>query len=710
MNQEQPAKNTTYRDLIFAMAFLATVALLIIPVPSVMLDFLLGISLCLSLVTFLVVIHIDKPLDFSTFPTLLLGSTLYRLSLNVATTRVILGHGNEGESSAGQVIRAFGHILLGGNYVIGVVIFLILIVINFIVITKGAGRIAEVAARFTLDSLPGKQMSIDAELNAGHINEKQARQRRKSLEQETDFYGAMDGASKFVRGDAIAALIITGINVVGGFLVGVFQHQMDLGQAARVYTSLSIGDGLVSQIPALLISVAAALLTTRAASSENLSQTMSQEIFSHSKPLFLGAAILAVLSLFPGMPHFSYGGLALLLGLFAKQVSQNEKLIKQKQQAQTQSQKSNVPLRSDVEESLPVHLLEIEIGYDLLSLVDSTKGSELLKRIASMRKQFAEEYGVIVPPVHVRDNLLLKTDEYRVFLLGNEIGSYQVKVGHSLAISSEQKPPSIPGVKTKEPAFDIEAVWIQPKNKEMAETKGYTVVDMSTVITTHVTELIRQNVHELLGRKEAQQLFDIFAQQNPKVLEELMPNVLSATEVIKVLRGLLKEGLSIRDLRTILETLLENGAQIKDTDQLIEIVRQRLSRHITKKLKFSDGKIYALLLEPKLEDYFRKISRHNASSLPDDFDVNQILHAFEETLADLSKTKYLPILAVAPDIRRNVFLFLNRYFPKLVIISYREIESSVTLQNLGLVRVQQLQEKSSLSGFDVSQLKGQMAS
>lgn len=693
-------KDNGNKDIVLSLGVVAIIALMVLPLPPFILDLLLATSFAISLTMFLVALQVEKPLDFSSFPSLLLLSTLFRLSLNVAMTRTIISRGHEGEAAAGAVVKAFAEVLLGGNYVVGIVTFAILVTINFVVITKGAGRVAEVSARFTLDALPGKQMSIDAELNAGHINEKQARDRRKALEKETDFYGAMDGASKFVRGDAIAAIVIIFVDVIGGLLVGVFQQGMDIGRAAQVYTVLSVGDGLVSQLPALLVSTAAGILSTRSGSGSSLSGTLKLEMLGSARPLQLGSTILTVLGLVPGMPHLSY--LALAGGMFLLSRSAKNAAAAIEPNAVGAALGTQAPKpksdRSEAEDALSVPLLELEFGYELVPLVDKSKGGELLTKLQGLRKHFAEELGVIVPAINLRDNLRLQPGEYRLLLSGNELGRGSLRASRLMAMAASQGLSDIAGEPTKEPAFGLEAKWIAVGDKDTAEMLGYTVVDPQTVAATHLSELVRKNAAELLGRKEAQHLFDLFAQNNGKLVEDLMPGLLPASEVIKVLRNLLREGQSIRDLRTIFEALLDCATQTKDPEQLTELVRQRLCRHITARFAGSDGKLHALFLDPRVEDMFRQMLRGIAPASGDATELSRTLTALEQAVKQIGQTQYLPLLVVSPEIRRSVMTVVSRYLPGMAVISHREVDSQTTIASLGVVSFEGAQAPRLASG------------
>ncbi len=520
---ERISKNS---DLVLAVGLILIIAVMVIPMPRFLLDILLSFMMAISIVLLLTSVYAHRALDFSVFPSLLLITTLFRLSLNVATTRVILLHGaEEGTAAAGEVIQSFGEFVVGGNYAVGIVVFIILVIINFIVITKGAGRVAEVSARFTLDAMPGKQMAIDADLNAGLINEEVARKRRSEIAREADFYGAMDGASKFVRGDAIAGIMIVVVNIVGGIIIGTLQKGMDLAQAAEVFTLLTVGDGLVSQIPALVISTAAGIIVTRTATSTDFSQEFARQIFMKPKAIGAAAGIMGFMALIPGLPHIPFLFLAGALGLIASTLDKNEKdaVIAKKQEAEAEKLK---PVAEKLENLLPVDVLELEVGYGLISIVDVEQNGDLLERISNIRKQFALDLGIIVPPLRIRDNLELKPGDYQILLKGVQVGSGSLMVGHLLAMDPGGVHDPIPGIRTKEPAFGLDAIWISQDQKEDATYAGYTVVDLSTVIATHLTELVRANASELLGRQELQVLLDTFKQTNPKIVEDLIPNLL----------------------------------------------------------------------------------------------------------------------------------------------------------------------------------------
>ncbi|MCL5270563.1 MAG: flagellar biosynthesis protein FlhA, partial [bacterium] len=530
------------RDALLPLAIIGIVLIMVVPVPAFLMDLLLTLSITASLLILFIGIYTIKPLDFSVFPTLLLIVTLYRLALNIGTTRLILLHGNEGTHAAGNLIESFGSFVVGGNYVVGLIIFCILIVINFVVITKGAGRIAEVSARFTLDAMPGKQMSIDADLNAGLINETEARARRKKIEQEADFYGAMDGASKFVRGDAVAGIMILVINIVGGLVIGVMQHGMDVAQAAQIYTLLTVGDGLVSQIPSLIVSTAAGLVVTRAAGEANLSQTVSHQILFQPRAMGVAAVMLVIFGLLPGMPTLPFMTLASMTGFVAWAAAQSMKRREaaevETRQLESQRQAAAAPEAADT--LPPLDLVSLEVGYGLIGLVDADQNGDLLDRIKSLRRQFAQEWGFVVPPVHIRDNLELKASGYSILIKGCVVAGYEMKPGHLLAMAAEDGTgEDLGGTPTTEPAFNLPALWIPEAKREQAQALGYTVVDQSTIIATHLTEVLKAHSHELLTRQETQSLVDVLAKKYPKVVEGVVPEILPLGLLQKVLQNLL---------------------------------------------------------------------------------------------------------------------------------------------------------------------------
>src|SRR5262245_59650741 len=673
-------------EAIVPLALVAVVVIMVIPLPAFLIDLLLALSISLALIILMVSMYTQQPLEFSTFPSVLLVVTLFRLALNVASTRLILLHGHEGASAAGHVIQAFGNFVVGGSYAVGVVVFLILVVINFAVITKGAGRIAEVAARFTLDAMPGKQLAIDADLNSGLITEKDARVRRRAIEEEADFYGAMDGASKFVRGDAVAGLVITAINIVGGFFIGVVQQGADVQTAAQTYTVLTIGDGLVSQLPALLVSTAAGIIVTRAASGADLGTEVSGQLFTSPRVLWLVAGILGAFALLPGLPFLPFvalagatGGLAAVGGLGSPATPE------------AAGGPAAVRPREDKPDTLlPLDAMEIEVGFELVPLVEAggSSGSDLVERIRALRRQLALEMGFIVPPIHIRDYLQLRPSEYQILLKGNEVARGEIRTGCSLAINPGTVQATVPGVPTREPAFGLDALWITAQERERAQLAGYTVVDAATVIITHLTEVIRRHAHELLGRQEVQQLLDTLAKKQPKVIEELVPQHLSVGGVQKVLQSLLREGVSIRDLGSILETPADHAPRTKDPEVLTEFVRQTLGRSITKRLVAPGNTLAVMTLAADVERHLIGAMQHSdaGSALVLEPGFAQRLVARLGTAAERFAARQVsPVLLCATSIRPHLRQLVERALPGVAVIAPAEIAPSVRVQSLGVV-------------------------
>jgi flagellar biosynthesis protein FlhA len=656
---------------------------MIIPLPALIIDLLLSLSITVAIVILLMSMFVLKPLDFSAFPSVLLTVTLFRLSLNVASTRLILLHGNEGTGAAGQVIKAFGTFVVGGNYVVGLIVFAVLTLINFVVITKGATRIAEVAARFTLDAMPGKQMSIDADLNAGLISEADARRRRGEIEREADFYGAMDGASKFVRGDAVAGVVIIFINIIGGLIIGVLQQNMDITDAARNYTLLTIGDGLVTQVPALIISTAAGMLVTRSTSSSNLGQDIMDQLFLQPKAVGAAAAILFIFALIPGMPKFSFIVVAAGAAFLAFRLMKSAVPAEQEKEDELPAP---TPIET-VDSLLPLDLLEIEVGYGLIGLVDVSQGGELLQRIKSLRRQLAQEMGFVIPAIHIRDNLQLKPNQYCVILKGVEIARGEMMPGHWLALTSD-KAQKVRGIDTKEPAFGLPAVWITEKEKESVQARGIVVVDPSTVVTTHLTELIKSNSAELLGRQEVQSLVDNLAKTYPKVVEELVPKVVSVGTIHRVLQRLLRERISIRDLLTVLETLADYAPLTKNIDILTGYVRQALSRSITRQYRDGEGNITVVMLSPEIEDKISHSVQHTEfeSFLSVDPNwVQKVVRGVQKYVGTFTSRGLQPIVLCSPGSRIHFRKVLEKFFPNIIVLSHNEITHDVNIKSLGIV-------------------------
>ncbi|MBT6295573.1 MAG: flagellar biosynthesis protein FlhA [Nitrospina sp.] len=663
-------------------------AVMVMPIPPFLLDLLLSFSITFALIILLVSIFMQGPLDFSVFPSLLLIVTLIRLSLNVASTRIILLHGDEGISSAGDVIESFGSFVVGGNFVVGAVIFIILVMINFIVITKGSVRTSEVAARFTLDAIPGKQMSIDADLNAGLINDREARKRRQNLEQEANFYGSMDGAIRFVRGDAIAGILITIVNILGGFCIGIFQQDMDIGEAAQIYTLLTIGDGLVSQLPALVVSTAAGLVVTRATADQNLPKQLISQLLNQPYAFLIASSILFVFGMIPGLPHFPFFLMSIIAGTigFNKFKDTNKKSLIENRKKEDDAK---APAPEHVESILPLDIMELEVGYELIPLVDADSNGELLDRIKSVRRQFALEMGFIVPPLHIRDNLQLKSNEYGILIKGVEVSRGSIMADRLLAMNPGTIEKEIDGIQTKEPTFGLPAVWILASDKQKAQMAGYTVVDPSTVVTTHIKETIKRHASELLGRQETQALVDKFKESNPKVIEELIPDVLSLGKVQKVLQNLLKEHISIRDLRTILEQLADYGLTTKDTDLLTEYVRQSLARPITKQFQSADGSLSVMTLNREIEELIhssiQKTELTSFLALEPTVAEKLLLKLQEAVEAMTPQMETSPVLLASPGIRHHLRKLVERFLPDLAVLSHSEIIPSVQIKTLKVV-------------------------
>ncbi len=684
-------KYTKNVDLLIAIALLMILSVMIVPLPAFLLDIALTISLALSILILLVSVYIKKALEFSVFPTLLLITTLFRLALNVATTRIILTHGHEGEKAAGDVISAFGNFVVGNNYVIGTIVFIILVVINFVVITKGSGRVSEVAARFTLDAMPGKQMSIDADLNAGMINETEARRRRREIEMEADFYGSMDGASKFVRGDAIAGIIITIVNIIGGLLIGVLQKGLSLGTAAQYYTMLTIGDGLLSQIPALIISTAAGIVVTRnGRTEENMGTEMVGQLFVNSRAIGVSGAVIFLLAMVPGLPTLPFvvmggflGGLSWVVKRYKKEADDTEK--------RKAEETAIGPKKENIEGLLPLDLVELEVGYGLINIVDSdTNSGDLLERIVSIRKQFALDLGIIVPSVHIRDNLQLQSGEYRVLIKGNKVGGGVLKPDSLLAMDPGHVSEQIDGIPTKEPAFGLDATWVHPSKKEQAEMAGYTVVDLPTVMATHLTEIVRGHAHELLGRQEASMLIENFKKTYPKVVEDLVPDQLPLGSVVRVLKSLLREQVSIRDLRTIFETLADESSKSKDIEVLTESVRRAMARSISTKYSGETNLIPVMTLHPHIEELIANSliqTEQGVQLVMDPQTAQRLITEIAGTVERHPEIAGQPILLTSPTSRRHLYKLTSRFIPQLVVLSHNEITPEANVKSVGTVEM-----------------------
>ncbi len=672
--------------LLVPIGITSIVLMMVLPLPPFLLDTFLALSLAIATGVFLIALFVEQPLDYSVFPAIVLVATLLRLALNVATTRQILMNGADGGAAAGRIVETFGNVVVGGNVFVGLVVFLILVIINFVVITKGAGRVAEVAARFTLDAMPGKQMAIDADLNAGLVSAQEATRRRQSVSREADFFGAMDGASKFVQGDAIAGLLITGINLIGGLIVGVTSG-LGVGEAAETFSILSIGDALVSQIPALLISTAAGIVVTRSATGEQLGRALTSQVLGSRQAVALTAGALALFGLLPGMPMLPFFAMSGGLGYLAWRNRQSA----QKDEAEepdTSEQTVTPGSTEDVETALDMDVLALEVGYELVALVDPSLGGTLVERISVFRRQCAEELGFVVPPVRLRDNLSLAPNAYRVLLLGTEVGRGQIKNGHLLALRPSDATPSIDGEETRDPAFGTAGYWIRPRDREISEALGYAVVDPTTILVTHLSELVRRNASELLGRMELSHLLEVYARTDPKTVEELVPNLLSLSEVLRIMRNLLRNRVSIRDLRTILETLTEAAPSTKDSEQLTELVRQRLSRQLTSNYIGPDGAVSALVLAPDVEELLLRSLQDIADGTGGALAPEQ-LSALTKGLESATRQQEAmgreAVLLTRADLRRFVSAFVEQKSIPLTVMSFREVEPTVTINPVGAV-------------------------
>ena len=676
-------KNNT--DVFIAAGVVGILLVMLVPLPTGMLDIMLALNITMSILILMLTIYVMRPLDFSVFPSLLLITTLFRLSLNIASTRLILLNGHTGPLAAGRIIKGFGAFVVGGNTTVGLVVFMILVVINFVVITKGAGRIAEVAARFTLDAMPGKQMSIDADLNAGLINESEARTRRAEIAREAEFYGAMDGASKFVRGDAIAGIIITLINIVGGLVIGVVQMNLDLSTAVQNYTLLTIGDGLVSQIPAVIISTGAGILVSRAAAEGGLGFEVIKQFGFQPKALFIASVIIFLFALAPGMPFLPFAILAVSVFFLARTVV----VLKGRRAMEAESEQpdeSEQGTPEQVEDLLPLDNLELEIGYGLIPLVDNEKSGGLLDRIRSLRKQFALEMGLIIPAIHIRDNLELKPNEYAVCIKGNSVARGELMMDHYLAIDPGDIKTRVEGVATVEPAFGLPALWVTSEKKGDAQLCGYTVVDLPSVVTTHLSEVVREHGYELIGRQEVQRLLDNLSKSSPKPVEELVPSLLSVGGVQKVLQNLLRERVSVRDLLTVVETLADYAPVTKDPELLTEYVRQRLARSLTKPYVEKDRTMKVLSVSLALEETISEginQTEYGAYLALEPDQARRIINNIKGTVEKSAARIEQPVLLCSSTIRRHLRKLCERYQMHVAVISHNEIPSGLRVQAVG---------------------------
>jgi flagellar biosynthesis protein FlhA len=673
------ARRTPLTHLIAPTAVVAVVLLMIIPLPPLVLDLLLSVDIGLAVVLLLTSLYVKEPVQFSVFPSLLLVLTLLRLSLNVASTRLVLLHGAEGVEAAGNVIMSFGQFVVGGNYVVGIVVFLVLIAIQFIVINHGAVRISEVTARFTLDALPGKQMAIDADLNAGLIDDRQAKQRRDTIRREADFYGAMDGAIRFTQRDALAAIIITGVNIVAGLIIGVLQHGLDLATAARTYTILTVGEGLVTAIPALLVSMSGGLITTRAASESNLGEEVAVQLLTRARPLFIAAGVLTLLALIPGLPKLPFLFVAAILGGAAyanREVPET---------ATAEEKTAAAPPPDAIEAAIGVDPLAIEVGYALIGLVDEKQGGTLLTRVRAIRRQIASETGIVVPPVHIADNLQLGPRVYSILLKGVEVARGELFADRLLAINPGNASVSLDGISTREPAFGLPAWWVAPDQRDRASNAGYTVVDPTTALSTHLSEVIRNFLPELLTRQQVKDMVDRVAQSSPRLIEDLVPKIVSMGEVQKVLRQLLRERVPVKDLTTILEAISDAAAATKDTDVITETVRSVVGRSICKQYQNERGELPVISLAPGLEErLLQSVVRTEQGAVlavdPNDAQrlATKIARVIESAVAQ-------PVLLCTPALRPHFWRLFTRVLPQIGVLSHNEVPSQVRVNVLAVL-------------------------
>ena len=670
-------------DLGLGSAIILVLAIMLIPLPTFLMDVFLAMNILGGLVILFVALYVRRPLDFAVFPSLLLVITLFRLALNVATTRLILGEGY-----AGEIIQGFGSFVVSGNYVVGFIIFIILVIINFMVITKGATRIAEVTARFTLDAMPGKQMAIDADLNAGILDEKEARQRRKDISAEADFYGAMDGAAKFVRGDAIAGLLITGINIVGGLIIGTMQLGMTLGDAAMKYTLLTVGDGLVAQIPSLVVSTAAGLIVTRSTSESDLGRDVVSQIGEQPRALWIASGAILLIGFIPAMPFFPFGLMSFLLAMGANKAAKSLDAAAAKlAEAEEAEAEAQVP-KERIEAFLHPDPFEIEIGYGLISLVDTNQGGDLLGRISSIRKSIALELGMVIPPIRLRDNINLGANEYLFKVHGIVVSRGEVMLGYNLVLNPDPDS-GLVGIETEEPTFKLPALWVADEQKAVAESMGYTVVDPQVVVATHLMEVLKSNAYKLLDRQEVRKMLDDLKEEKSAVVEGLVPDLVPLGVIQQTLRNLLREGIPIRNLVTILETIADHAHLTKDADVFTEYVRSALSDAITDMFRRGDEPISVTILDPRLEDHIMQVTKQgetyqgNLGLTPGQ--VRDVLTSLSDQVEKIVRTGSKPALLVSPAIRRSVRVFTETVLPNVAVLSFSELSSSVELKSVGSV-------------------------
>lgn len=667
-------------------------AMIILPLPAVLLDMFFTFNITLALIILLIVIYAKKPLDFALFPTVILIATLLRLALNVASTRVVLLHGHEGPDAAGKVIQSFGEVVIGGNFAVGLVVFIILVIINFIVVTKGAGRVAEVSARFTLDSMPGKQMAIDADLNQGLIDQDEAKQRREEVTREADFYGSMDGASKFVRGDAIAGILITLINVLGGFVIGMVQHDLSAGESAEIFVLLTIGDGLVAQIPGLILSTAAGIMVTRENREGDMGAKFITDLFNKPKTLGVTSGIMAVIGLVPGMPHFAFLTFAALTGAGAwfiknKKATTELEVIQEKQVQQQASEESASDLKElSWDDVMPIDSVGLEVGYRLIPMVDKSQGGQLMSRIKGVRKKLSQDLGFLIPPVHIRDNLDLAPNVYRIALMGVSVGEAEVHPDHDMAINPGQVFGEVNGIKTKDPAFGLPATWIEQSEKDNAQTLGYTVVDSNTVIATHLSQLLNENATQLLGHEEVQQLLDRLAVSSPKLVEDLVPKILPLSTLVKVLQNLLNESIPVRDFKTIIESLAEYAPQTQDAGILTAQVRVALGRFIVQHINGLGNELSVITLEPSLEQLLHQSIQMSEEGGGIEPGLAERMH---QSLTESAQTQEMngspAILLVSAQVRLMLMRFVKHSIPNMHVIAYNEVPDNMQIKIVSTV-------------------------
>ncbi|MCP4502551.1 MAG: flagellar biosynthesis protein FlhA [Deltaproteobacteria bacterium] len=682
MNEDN---SSTATENLLGFAILGILGVLIVPLPGVILDSLLALSIAMAVLILLVSLRVRKPLDLSVFPAFLLIVTLFRLGLNVASTRLILLKGGQGEGAAGHIIQAFGQFAVGGSIIVGAVVFLILLVVNFMVITKGSGRIAEVSARFTLDALPGKQMSIDADLAAGALTDQQAKARRAILSQEAEFFGAMDGASKFVRGDAVAGLIITAINIVGGLLTGLIRDGMNFADAVGTYVVLTIGDGLLSQMPALFISTAAGIVITKAGTKEDLGKQLSSQILGNPQVLISVALVLVAIGFLPGMPLAAFMTLAVVMVVLARRASVIAEKARNK--PKEEEKKADEDTGERMEDLLAMDTIEVELGMGLINLIDGNQ-AELPGRVTALRKQIASELGIVLPPVHLKDSLGIDADEYRVSLRGLEIAAGKAFGDRFMVLDPAGNDPSVMGISATEPTFGLPARWVSGEQRGEAEAKGYTVIDSASVLTTHLGELLRKNAYDLVGRQETQELLDVIKLTAPRLVDEVVPQVISLGELAQVVRGLLREGVSVRDFKSILEAVADASVRSKEEHHLVEAARLRLRRQITSQVA-EEREVKAITLDRITENALRQTLGQSDGEIiiaPDVETARKLITSLEEQAAQLASAGYPTVVLAPPDLRRPIFNFASRFIPDLWVISARELTPGTQVEPVGVLQ------------------------